>query len=484
MKKKKANLSIIKHIVITAISGALFWIIGELLFSKLTQDMPAPFGIPIYMLIFFVFVAAALIALSFYKTDFSDPKNKSNIISSVKITAVTLVVFLIASGLFEFLYELGKQEIPEPTSVIIMFDDSGSMGGTEQERADAVNTLMQGDAANMPYAIYSFTDSAKCIKPMGVYTGSSPNELQFDSTGGTEVLGSIGNVLDDIEEGRLTGAGSYPKIIIISDGASSSFNMNSVTSRCRDSGISVSTIGVSNCNQGFLEKIARQTGGVFVYCSDVSSLAQNIGSAMQADTSRNLLSERIVFNNNALYAFLRILFLTLLATIWSFMKVQFTYENSDRKTKIFFISLALCIAGGILVECLANSSLSIKFVRFLFCVLWAVTPGTAMALNKGHSGAASVISAENMSSDNGDNADISQKSVNYKSDNKSDIGQRRINQSGDIAYKAEGSQDSNPFEDDPFFNNSDDSSNPFFSGSDNDPFNDSDNPFSDNKPKW
>lgn len=483
MKKKKTNLSVIKHIVITAISGALFWCIGELLFSKLTQDMPASFGIPIYMLIFFVFTAAALIALSFYKADFSNPKNKSNIISSVKIATVTLVVFLLSSGLFEFLYELGKQEIPEPTSVIIMFDDSGSMNGTEQERAEAVNVLMQGDAANLPYAMYSFTDSAKCIKPMETYTDSLSDELQFDSAGGTEVLGSIGDVLDDIEQGSLTGAGSYPKIIIISDGASSSFNMKSVTSRCRNAGISVSTVGVSNCNQSFLEKIARQTGGVFVYCGDVSSLAQNIGSAMQADTSRNLLSERIVFNNNTLYAFLRILFLTILAAIWSLMKVQFTYENSDKKTKIFFISLAICIVGGILVEYLANSFVPIKFVRLLFCVLWAVTLGTAIALNKSRGGAMLVMNVEKEISGTGEATEISQSAINYNPNSKSTVGQRRISQSIDDPYKAEGALDNNPFGNGQFFNNPDNLSNPFFNDSDNDPFNEAYNPFSDDEPK-
>lgn len=485
MKKSKKNLNVFKHIIITAVAGVLFWIVGEELFPLLTEKMPAPFGIPIYFLIFFIFVAAALIALSFYKADFSDAKNKSNIKSSLKITAITLVVFLIASGVFEFLYELGKQEIPQPTSVIIMFDDSGSMSGTEQERASAVNTLMQNDAVDMPYAVYSFTDSAKCIKPMGVYNGSVSNDLKFESNGGTEVLNSINDVLNDFQQGRLSGAGSYPKIIVISDGASSTFNMNSVTSRCRNAGISVSTVGVSNCDKSFLEKIARNTGGVFVYCSDVSSLSQSIGSAMQADTSRNLLSERIVFKNNALYAFLRILFLTILAAGWSFMKVQFTYENSNKIAKIFFISLATCIAGGILVECLANSSLSIKFVRFIFCVLWAVTPGTTLALKKNNRGSTSVIDSAGAEISGDDNSDTLQKSINNKTDDNSAVGERRISLNDDDLFQKDTSQDNNnPFGNDPFFNNSDVPPNPFFSESDNDPFDDSYNPFSDDNTKW
>lgn len=483
MKKSKKQSNVIKHIAITAVSGALFWIVGELIFPHLTEEMPAPFGIPIYMLVFFIFVAVALIALSFYKTDFSDPKNKSNIISSTKITAITLVVFLLASGLFEFLYELGKQEIPEPTSVIIMFDDSGSMKGTEQERADAVNSLMQSDAADMPYAVYSFTDSAQCIRPMGSYNGFSTDELQFSSEGGTEVIKSIREVLGDFEQGRLSGSGSNPKIIVISDGASSSANMNSVTSRCRNSGISVSTIGVSNCNKNFLEKIARKTGGVFVYCSDISSLAQNIGSAMQVDTSRNLLSERIVFKNNALYAFLRILFLTILAAVWSFMKVQLTYERSDKTTRIFLISFAACVAGGILVECLANSSLSIKFVRFIFCVLWALTPGTAMFLKKNQASAAIDINPAK-TGDNISYNDDAQKSVNYKPDNQSSTTRQRITQNGNDSYQTDNSQDnSNPFGNGPFSDNSGDSADSPF-GNFDDPFSDLNDPFSDNKTNW
>lgn len=382
MKKRlKIKNSCGRHIVYTAGAGVAFWILGEILFSTLTEKISAPFGLPIYFLIFFLVVAAILASSSYFKTDFANAAVKKNVVSSCKLIAILLSVFIVITGLFEFLYELGKQEIPEPTSLIFLIDDSGSMQGTEEDRVNAINSLMADNNTNLPYAVYKFTDNATLIKEMGAYK-SSDHTLGLESEGGTEILGAINTVLNDIKNGKLKNAGAYPKILLVSDGASTSRGIRSITKECRNRFISVSTIGVDGCDKGLLQKIADLTGGVFVSCNDISDLAQVLESAISTNTARNLLSERVVFKYDGLYCFLRLFFLSVMGILWTFMKLQLCYEDATNKKKWYILSFALCIVGVVLLEVLSGHAVPIRFLRLVFCVLWAITGGSVVDVKK------------------------------------------------------------------------------------------------------
>ena len=376
MKKIKNMNGVLVHLIITAVLGIVFWVIGEVLFPVLTEKMWTPLGIAIYFLIFAVLIMITFFIISATKIDLAKKEIKRNIKDGYAIGAIAMVGVILFSCLFEFLYELGGQEVYEPTSYIFLVDDSGSMEGTEDIRINAIKEVMENSAVKKPYAVYKFADNAEQIKPMGHYNNSDRDNFVFESNGGTEILRSIVTVLEDLKSGKLNNAGNAPKILLLSDGGSSKFGLRSVARKCKDSGVSVSTIGVEGCVESFLQSIADKTGGVFVRCDDVTQLSESFEQAKAMNTDRNLLSERFVYKNDQLYAFLRILFLGLLGIVWSFFKSFIMYDNNNQSKKNIIFSIICCIIGVLIIEFLSGTIFNIKFLRLIFCVFWALTYNT------------------------------------------------------------------------------------------------------------
>ena len=376
MQIKKGKRGVIRHLAITSAAGLFFWIIGEMFFSALTEKMWTPLGISLYFLFFTVIIAVLLIIFSISKVDAAKKENKKNITDGLAFGAILMAGIVLFSCLFEFLYELGGHDVSANTSYVFLIDDSGSMGGTEDVRINAIKEVMENDGGKNPYAVYRFSDNAELIKPMDYYNPGDEENMNFISYGGTEILKSIKTILDDIKTGKLDKAGTCPKILLVSDGGAYSFGLKNVTSKCVRNGISVSTIGVAGCNEGLLRKIADSTGGVFVYCDNVSQLSESLEQAKAVNTDRNLLSERFVFKNNGLYCFLRILFLFILGIAWSFAKASIFTDESVKWETVIIFSVICCTTAVLLLEFLSGTAISIKLLRLIFCVLWAVTYGT------------------------------------------------------------------------------------------------------------
>ena len=361
------------YVQVSMLSGIIAFIVGEFLFERLTERLYTPLGIMLYFFIFFCILFVAMTVILIKKLTVAEYNLKLR--SSWKFFLILLIIFLMLTTLFEFLYEIGKEEIPEPTSLIFLIDDSGSMRGNEKDRVQAINDVMKN--SRLPFAIYSFTEDAKQLRNMDIYRSDiSEDEIAFASAGGTSIIPSINHVLSDLEKGVITNAGLNPKILLVSDGNSSLFGLRSMVKDCKRQMVNVSSIGMRGSSESTLKKIAKSTGGVYVSCTDVTTLGAELTKAIASQNSRNLLSERIIFKNEKLYAFLRIFFLMIMGLLWSALKIMMLSENKEFCRKIFVLSMLFCILGAFLVEFGNSKGISSVFLRLIFDVLWATTPGT------------------------------------------------------------------------------------------------------------
>ncbi len=376
--KRQTKNGINRHVLITALTGVVYWLIGEGIYTQTTAKWFTPFAIAFWFVLFAVVIGVVLAILSCFNADFSNPQVKKNREESFRLGIALLIILSVFAAFLEFLYELGKQSIPEPTSYIFLIDDSGSMEGTEQERTEAISDIMNGGKVSLPYAVYSFTSEATLIKPIGSYHTGDEAQIRFLSDGGTDILGSLAFVLSDLKEGKLSQAGANPRVLLLSDGASSSWGLKNVCRQSVNQGVSVSTVGMRGSNASLLKRIAGLTGGVFVRCDDVSALSSTMNTAITSNAERNLLSERVMFKRNLLYGILRVVFLVLLCFVWSLYKGRFVWEDNSNTSKGGFYppwSPHCCAFAAVTLELLANSGISLRMLRLVFCVLWAVTIG-------------------------------------------------------------------------------------------------------------
>ncbi len=377
--KTKKWLVLTVYLVVSIVTGIVAWITGEILFKGLTDRLFTPLGISLYFIILFAFLFVALIIILMKKLPSDVFRRKIH--SSGIIFLVVLLVFSLLTGTFEFLYELGNTDIPEPTSLIFLIDDSGSMEGSENYRIQAVNDVMKN--SELPFAVYSFSENAHQLRNMKAYQSElTDQDLAFSSYGGTEIISSINDVLCDLENGTIQNAGEYPKILLVSDGGSTSFGLHNIARKCRQRMISISSIGMIGSSESLLKKIAESTGGVYVLCTDVTSLGAEFTKAVDYNVDRNLLSERIVYKNDGLYAFLRVFFLLIMALIWSLLKMMLCSENNDFGKMAYVFSAIICFLAALILEVGNSVGVPSAFLRLVFDVLWSLTLGTILIKKK------------------------------------------------------------------------------------------------------
>lgn len=370
--------------VVSIIVGVVFWIIGELLFDLLTERLFTPVGISLYFLLFSIILSAVLLIIGFFQVDLHESGNARNTKEAIRLGIILIVILFMLAGAFEFLYELGDQSLPEPTSFILLIDDSGSMSRNDSmnDRPNKIDEFMKA-SGDLPYAVYKFTSDAVLIKGMGMYTYDDISQMEFDSYGDTGIIKSINTVVDDYEQGVLSGGGEYPRIILFSDGGSSSFGMRRATKRCINDGITICSVGFGGCDERYLEKIANMTGGTYVYCDDVAGLDKSMKKVATAHLERNLLSVRSVIHKDWLYCILRLLFLSILGIIWSIIKNTVT-QNIDEGTSNQLVKyIGCCLIGVLFVEFISNY-LSMSVVRLVFCITWALAFGTLTPKTSGN----------------------------------------------------------------------------------------------------
>lgn len=366
------------HILITGIAGAVFWLIGELLLVPLFEKIWTPLAMGIYFVSFAVIVFIFFFILSVIKGDYSlsVKRKKSDTRKGLLSAVLMMVILFLITGLFEYIYELNFYTVNPPSSYLFLIDDSGSMAinDKDNERPKAISAVMN-DENDKEYAVYKFTDEASLIKPMSYYQPDDIKQIEFESDGGTNIIGSLERVLNDILSNKHLGVGTYPRILLLSDGESYESGENEVLKQCTDNNISISTVGFGSCDEIVLKRIAAKTGGAYVYCDSAETLKEKIEGVISAYAKRNLLSERFVPKLDWVYAIMRILFLSLICLPWSLMKVQSLSEFSNLFWKAIRLSIGCCIVANVFLEILTKLNLPTGVIRLLFCILWTVTLG-------------------------------------------------------------------------------------------------------------
>lgn len=310
-------------------------------------------------------------------------KNAKPSSSAYTKTLITIGAIFLCTMLFEFLYELEPQKVKntKPTSYIFLIDDSGSMSGNDPDllRNDAIYDVLQDCNRNFPYAVYSFDDSCKQISPIAPASSASKKNYGFSNGGGgTDIIGAIEYVLNDIKNGRLQ-AGAAPRILLLSDGLSPDFNYNTIISECQSRNVSISTVGFGSADKYLLENIANDTNGAFVWVEDINNITNAMSSVASSylNQSRNLLSYRPELSYSFWYGLLRTVFMLILGAGFILIKV-FMFSTFDEKNIALYTFIVLAVLGATCLEVGINALGFLPiYMRTVMCVSFAFLLGSS-----------------------------------------------------------------------------------------------------------
>lgn len=282
--------------------------------------------------------------------------------SRVKYFLLSLIgVFALAMGL-EFLYECNPIVLTiQPTSYIFVIDESGSMSGNDPAgiRYEAIPEIMEAEKQGFPYMVYTFSDSARIARDMGPLD-SEYEALPTVSDGGTAILGTLHQIVQDYKDGLWDG-GANPKVVFLTDGSATDISrgflwldgnmaeFSAVLDEYYNSGVTISAVGLGNVDREIMTMMAETTGGIFINIDDASDLTSAMKTAAISYSERDLLSIRYMRRWDWLYGVLRVLFLSIIGTVIGSLILLAYMEDSSIRI-IVFSSVLCSLMGSILFE--------------------------------------------------------------------------------------------------------------------------------------
>lgn len=376
MKRKSDKVFLIISIII----GVVLGITEELVYTNsIIHFKSRILCITVYLFAFALILGLILL--------FKGLRNSSyvNFGKVMLLTMIAAVVFTGCSALFEYLYEVGgdkpRKFKQSESQYAFLIDDSGSMelNDVRNERYDAVESIIRNMTPTKNFSVYRFADMVVCDTPM---ESSQSDTYQMSNSlssvgGGTNLLTAINQVIADITESGK----KHTKIIILTDGAPTDFEFslyNSTIKNAIQNNTAISSVGFGDPYEDFLTDLATNTGGMYVFSDNISSLTANLETVVNAQTlpvgkNRDLLGYRLDLTSDSfLYGFLRVLFLVLLGVLWSVIKLLLIGEKKFTQYSAV-LSVVLCSVAAVLCEIMLLFGINSNIVRIIFCAMWACT---------------------------------------------------------------------------------------------------------------
>ena len=380
-----------KLLIGTLVAGVAAGVIDLLLYNALSGTWTQAPLIALLLGILAVVVVGTVLVLSITEgtsdEEFFFLNGRGPIVIALAVALV--VLFFGAMGL-EAIYDHEATVYSTPTSYIFLLDESGSMDGNDPdlERYKAVNAMMSSLGVDTPYAVYMFASEVVCVRPMDLYSkGAFPQtidgELDNALGGGTAIRAGLEGIINDYYGGLLANAGAAPRVILLSDGYSGDMRLgggNQVLQSFRDSGITISCVGLGSDDQALMQRISKKTGGGYVHLDNAQDLAVAFTNAASIRSSRDLYSERDVVSSDVLYAILRVLFLTVLGAIIIVMKAA-AWGTCDSHWLIMIVGFIAAFVGALVVELVTLCGGGAAVGLVIYCVLVAVTPAEVFVRN-------------------------------------------------------------------------------------------------------
>ena len=366
-------------LLLSAGVGALMWLIGWGVYAANADSMAMPMLIALEFGLLALAVGIVVLLVSNFTGVFTEnPVNGGGAGSTALMVLAGVIVLALLAGLFQWLYGLGGSAASECTAYVFIIDDSGSTADTDPEgkRYQAIGEVLSGMPDTFPYAVYSFSDEVYELRAMAPRS-EGPSEFEPMNLGGTAIRTTLDAIIYSYETGGWSG-GAAPKVIFLSDGYATDMGplyggLKEVLREYVKNGISISTVGLGEVDEGLMSKIAKGTGGVFVDVDDAQQLPAAMASAASRHSARDLLSTRYGSHLNFLYGLMRVVFLTILGTLLG--AIAWLASGAVSSMQLTLISSAVkALIGALLME--LCSSLSGVSDRLLWLILWVLIAAT------------------------------------------------------------------------------------------------------------
>ncbi|MBQ2791319.1 MAG: VWA domain-containing protein [Thermoguttaceae bacterium] len=167
-----------------------------------------------------------------------------------------------------------KEKEKPSLAIALVIDRSGSMEGEKLELTkEAAKGVVELLSPRDFISVVAFDDAPRQVVPLQLVT--SPSVIaetigSIVSSGSTNVYAALNYAAEDLARANA----KFKHIILLTDGKSAPGDYEKSIRKATDAEITVSTVGIGDCDRFLLEKLASDGSGRFYHCADARSTPQ------------------------------------------------------------------------------------------------------------------------------------------------------------------------------------------------------------------
>ena len=192
---------------------------------------------------------------------------------------------------------LGADQKRAPTSLAVVLDTSGSMGGEKIDEAKrSVLRLIAEMHDDDEIAVVRYSDTSELVQPLArvgsVRSALSAKIRELDAAGGTNIPGGLSHGLRALDEAA---RGRVRRIVLVSDGLDNTRAQAETLARTSfSSGITVSSLGIGlDFDESYMGSLAQNGHGNFGFVKDGASLATFLHRELQETAGTTIENTRV-----------------------------------------------------------------------------------------------------------------------------------------------------------------------------------------------
>ncbi|MFD2368817.1 VWA domain-containing protein [Brevibacillus sp. GCM10020057] len=382
MSQRKLSLLMI---VCSLIGGVIGFVVGEVILSQLSAELPQWLLMGLYFGQFALFVGLMCLVAEMISPRLNGSGWKQRYVGASwkMLVPSTLVMVGAAAMLLQLLYGFSYQRTSSTDNIVMLLDTSDSMRQTDpnsqlfQAAADVVRKM----DSNMQIAVITFHSRTEVLQPLVQLRDQGTRDTVIAKLqnhpapgGGTQIDKALQAGLEQLRTaGQLNPSST---VVLMSDGYS---NVDLVTALepYKQAGVRIQTVGMSKVDADgtyLLQRIAEETGGTYFNVDHADELSAIFGQIYDMSRqNRNLVSERTgAAADSTYFAIVRVASVLLIGGLLG-LALGLIFDNRHL-AKSFTIGGAVAgVLAGLLLESALTSVDWIDWtVRLMACALLAV----------------------------------------------------------------------------------------------------------------
>ncbi|QRG67598.1 vWA domain-containing protein [Brevibacillus choshinensis] len=365
MSQRKLSLLMM---VCSLIGGVIGFVVGEVILSRLSTELPQWLLMGLYFGQYALFVGLMCLVAEMISPRLNGHGWKQRYVGASwkMLVPSTLVMVGVAAMLLQLLYGFSYQRSSGTDNIVMLLDTSDSMKVSDPSNQlfQAASDVVRKMDSDMQIAVITFNDQTEVLQPLVQLSDQSVKDTVIAKlqnhpgpSGGTQIDKALRMALEQLQASQQLGPNST--VVLMSDGYSN-VDLQTALAPYKQANMHIHTVGMSQIDADgtyLMKRISEETGGTYFNVDHAEELSGIFGQIYELSRQdRNLVTERTgAIADSTFFAIIRVLGILIIGGLLG-LALGLIFDNRHLAKSFTIGGAAAGLPAGLLLESALTSS--------------------------------------------------------------------------------------------------------------------------------